>query len=415
MKILLVSELILRPMIGGLAKHCITLGNHLLRVGHNVSLMGDSEFAMPKYLEMAAFNGEFILGFKLNRRLAGRIERHIGVYPYPIYKHFARQIANAINKIAKNYDVIHYHGHYPTVANLIHSEINFVQTCHDHGTFCPNKYFFRDSSYSVCSSFSPEDCAVCFNSKRGLLQYWFTKKGCVEWRAATIEAVSKHKTIFVSERILNIALKVLGLAKAPTISVIHNFIDTEEILSKIGKRNKHEELSHAIDNRVLFASVLNPAKGVLSFLRVYKKRKCYFPVTIIGSGSGLPSMQEEFKAYPVRFLGWLPHEEVLNQMVSHNAFVVSSLGEEPCPTTALEAMFLNKRVFALKRGGILELKAYERYKDQVKLYDTMEELVNGVVETISNHYVPDNADILDGDFGACISKKAMEIIKVYNQ
>ncbi len=98
----------------------------------------------------------------------------------------------------------------------------------------------------------------------------------------------------------------------------------------------------------------------------------------------------------------------------HKLFLVTSLLEEPCPTTMLEAMFLNKPVFALRRGGIPELKAYSLYKSQVKLFDSMEELVDGIVNYLVEQSEPGNIDLANKDFGSCVSKKAFEILSVYN-
>lgn len=415
MRILIVSEFIPYPILGGLARHCITLGNQLLRMGHDVSIMGNSEFAITAYVERLGFNGDFISGFQLNRRLSDRIERRIGVYPYPLYKHFAMQIAKAINKNARKYDVVHYHGHYPMVANFVDSNINFVQTIHDHGTFCLNKYFFRGSNCTECTAFEADDCAHCFNPYADPLRRMLTKKGCLRWRDETISALCHHKTIFVSERALNIALKGLGTIRPDTISVVHNSIDTDDIISKLEYINIRKESSDNAINGVLLASTLGPAKGVHSFLTTYRDGQYIFPVTIAGSGSELPLMQEQFKGHSVDFKGWLSHEQVLNQMLIHRAFVVSSLSEETGPITALEAMFLNKPVFALRRGGILELNKYERYNGQVTLYDTMDELLTGVFAATANGHIIFNMEPLNAEFGASISNKVVEIINLYNR
>lgn len=411
MKILLVSELVPFDLIGGLARHCITLGNHLLKMGHEVHLMGNADFP---YDDSVDFKGRFITGFSLNWKLAQKIGKYTGAFPYPLYTHFSEQIANAINKIAGQYDVIHYHGHYPMVANFISKNTNFIQTRHDYGTFCPNKHFFRFSDNVVCTSYKLQDCTICFKSKLGfwgrdLNENWFSK-----WREDTSNSISTRKTIFVSEKAMNISLKALGINKTSNIFVVHNFTDTKAILSKIQKQSNSKNISYVTDNKVMIASTFQVPKGVYTFLKTYQKKGYYFPITVVGRGSELPIMRIEFKDYPITFLGWLSHEETLQLMLSHQAFIIPSLLEEPCPTTLLEAMFLNKAVFALNRGGIPELKVYSLYESQVHLYDSMEGLVDGIANYLAVQSAPDNINLTDIDFGACVSKKALEVISVYN-
>jgi glycosyltransferase involved in cell wall biosynthesis len=411
MKILLVSELIPFDLIGGLARHSITLGNHMLEIGHDVDLMGNDDFPIDISMD---FKGRFVAGFSLNWALARKIEKFAGAFPYPLFIHFSKQIADAINKIAGHYDVIHYHGHYPMVANFISKDTNFIQTRHDYGTFCPNKHFFRFLDNVVCTSYTLQDCDCCFKSKLGfwgreLNENWFSK-----WRDDASTSISTRKTIFVSEKAMNISLKALGINKTSNIFVVHNFTDAKAILSKIQTQSSNSNVSYVTDNKVMIASTFQVPKGVCTFLKAYQKEGCNFPITVVGRGSELPIMRIEFKDYPITFLGWLSHQETLQLMLSHKAFIIPSLWEEPCPTTILEAMFLNKPVFALKRGGVPELKLYSLYESQLNLYDSMEELVDGVANHLAIQSARDNIDYTSIDFGACVSKKALEIIRVYN-
>lgn len=412
MKILLVSELIPFDLIGGLARHCITLGNHLLEIGHDVDLMGNTDFT---YDDSVNFKGRFVAGFSLNWTFARKIEKYTGAFPYPLYIHFAKKIADAINKVARDYDVIHYHGHYPMVANYIPVGINFIQTRHDHSTFCPNKHFFRFSEMKVCSSYTPQDCSeFCLRSKIGSLGRELNIRGCTNWRDNSLRGISIHKTIFTSENSINIALKVLGINKTSTIHVIHNFIDTKAILSIMQKKVKGKQVSFDRNYRVLIASALVPPKGVYAFLNAYQKKGYHFPITVAGRGSELPLIRTEFRDYPVTCLGWLSHEDTIIQMLLHQCFIITSLLEEPSTTTIFEAMFLNKKVFALNRGGVPEMKKYSLYDSQVRLFDSIEGLVDGVADYLTFQPSPDEINYTNIDFGACVSKKALEIIRVYN-
>lgn len=412
MKILLVSELVPFNMIGGLARHCITLGNHLLETGHEVHLMGNADFPIGNSMD---FKGRFIPGFRLNWSLAETIEKRLGIFPYPLYLRFSRKIADAINKIAGHYDVIHYHGHYPMVANYIPASTNFVQTRHDHSTYCANKYFFRLADMEVCRSFTPRDCGkYCLKSKVGSWGNDLNIRGFSNWRYDSSIGISIHKTIFTSENSTNLALKVLGINKRSTIHIVHNFIDTKVITSLIQKQVADNKVSFYKNKKVIIASTLVPPKGVYAFLIAYKNKGYNYPITVAGRGSELLIIRKEFKDYPVTLLGWLSHEDTLKLISSHQVFVITSLLEEPSTTTILEAMLLNKPVFALNRGGVPEMKVYSLYESQLNLYESMEKLVDGVANHLAAQPADNYIDYTNIDFGACVSKKALEIIKVYN-
>jgi hypothetical protein len=83
--------------------------------------------------------------------------------------------------------------------------------------------------------------------------------------------------------------------------------------------------------------------------------------------------------------------------------------EEPCATTVLEALAFGKPTFALRRGGTPELAAYQRYANQLKLFDTMEELVAGLGAFDREVY----RGAFD-DFSGDVSYATTRILEVYD-
>jgi len=117
MKILLVSEDVPYPSMGGLARHALILARALVKAGHEVDFLGGNQHP----IEVAGAEGQFGGRFfgELSGHLAGWKERSLGMFLPPKRSWLARRFARRIMLRARDYDVIHYHGHVPNVARYI--------------------------------------------------------------------------------------------------------------------------------------------------------------------------------------------------------------------------------------------------------------------------------------------------------
>ena len=153
MRVLLVSEDIPYPNMGGLAKHVLNLAHALVRAGHVVDLLGGDQHPLEAAGDEGKFGGRFF--GELNGHLAGWKEIQLGLYLPPKRTWLARRFARIIMRHAPDYDVVHYHGHVPNVALFIPEDVNFVQTRHDHGSECLAHTRFRDDA--ICESIDAAD------------------------------------------------------------------------------------------------------------------------------------------------------------------------------------------------------------------------------------------------------------------
>ena len=131
LRVLIVTEDIPYPSLGGLAKHAMTLARALISAGHQVDVLGGDQHP----LEVAGEEGEFAGHFfgELHGHLSGWGERRLGMFVLPRKRWIAQKFAQRIMARASDYDVIHYHGHFPNVGKYIPRHVNFVQTRHDQG------------------------------------------------------------------------------------------------------------------------------------------------------------------------------------------------------------------------------------------------------------------------------------------
>jgi glycogen(starch) synthase len=371
MRILIVSEDIPYPSMGGLAKHAINLARALERAGHQVDILGGDQHPIEVSGEEGNFGGRFF--GELNGQFAGWKEMQLGMFMPPRRTWLARHFARIILRHAPGYDVIHYHGHVPNVARYIPADVNFVQTRHDQGSDCLIDIRFRDGA--VCESTDSASCARCRAPNPNVLQRAMSKAAVVRFRSEVAQSFQRHKTVFVSEMLRRNLARTLG--PHPWGAVVHNFVDTNRI-SNVLKSIKPAAASDTF--HVFIAGKLYPAKGVEPFLReLVPQLRPNMHVTIAGDGPDEARLRAEFENSQIHFLGWCTPEKTLEMAASANAIVIPSVWEEPCATTTFEGLLLGKPTFALARGGTPELKIYAASEDQLRLHATMESLVKDLI------------------------------------
>lgn len=398
MKILLLSEDIPAPNLGGLGKHVVRLGNALIQAGHDVCLMGGSHLDFDSHRDEVGFDGRFIPGFDLEGM--GWKEAALGTFlPYK-RSAIAGHIAQAIRLHARDYDVVHYHGHYPMVGRLVPESVNFVQTRHDQGSECLTHVRFKNGM--VCDSNEPKDCAGCaLNAKPGAWRRQLAAAAVRQYRTQTVEAFARHKTIFVSDFLRQAFLRRVPGADDSKCHVLHNFIDTRRLpLPQPGD-----------PSQILFAGRIDPAKGVMALLDALQATgDSSYRVDVIGDGPDRMVCERRHASSRVRFHGWKLQADVFAEMARAGRIAVPSVWEEPFGQTTLDGLALGKAVYALERGGTPELKRYERWPGQLHLYSDMDALAHGLLHSeVRNPTINDNVP-----FGADIQIMLPEFLRIYS-
>jgi glycogen(starch) synthase len=371
MRILIVTEDVPYPNMGGLAKHALTLAGALVQAGHEVDMLGGDQHPIEVCGDEGRFGGRFF--GELNGQHAGWKEKSLGMYMPPKRSVIAGRFARIIMRHARNYDVVHYHGHVPNVAKYLPPDLNFVQTRHDQGSDCFAHTRFRGGK--VCESADPLDCASCITPKPNVLQRTVSKAAVVRFRRETVESFRLHKTVFVSDMLQRNLERTFG--PGPWGTTIHHFVDTERIKRV---RDTVEAPPTGGEFRIFLAAKLYAAKGVGVLLRELVPRlRADMRVTVAGEGPDESALRAEFSHPQVDFLGWCTPEATLRHAAAAHAMVVPSVWEEPFGSTTLEGLLLGKPTFALARGGTPEIAVYAAGPDQLRLHPDMPSLVSDLI------------------------------------
>lgn len=398
LRILMVSEDIPADKLGGLGKHVVRLANHLIALGHTVDLMGWADLDYEPCRAEVGFHGRYIPGFTFQG--TNWKEHQTGCFVPGKRSFRARRIAQAILRVAGEYDVVHYHGHYPMIGRYIPRHVNFIQTRHDQGSDCPIHLRFRQGQ--ICNSDNPRDCAGCApNAKPGVLRAQVSVLAVRQYRKHTAEAFARHKTVFVSEFLKQAFLRHVPQADAHNMHVIHNFIDVADLPVPQPGDPRH----------VLFVGRIDEAKGVMALLDELAGIEHDLVVDIIGDGPYRAECEARHAAPNVRFHGWKLQVDALLATARAGRIVVPSILEESCGTTILEGLALGKTVYALARGGTPELVRYEYLPGQLKLFDNMCELALALAR--DTH--PLQTLSVAHDFGGDIRAKSHELMRLYQR
>lgn len=403
LRILLVSEDIPHPKLGGLGKHAIALGNALIAAGHQVDLLGNNYWPYEQQAGDVAFHGRFFPA--LNVKHAHWKERQLGFFNYYRRAFLARRFAKAILEVADRYDVIHYHGHLPILANNIPEHINFVQTRHDQGSDCLTHTRFRNGD--VCRETDPRACAGCATARPNGLQRTLSGASVSRWRAAVKQAFQRHKVVFVSQFLRDNADRTLANFSGDRVHVVHHFIDAATLEKALADSSP----AGAVPD-IFIAARIDHTKGVGAFLEAFRKSHTTGRhVTVAGDGPDLAALRQQFNNHSVTFLGWTHYVDVIRLTERARLVVVPSVWEEAFGGTTLEALSLGRPVLALNRGATPELKAYELYPDQMRVFGDMESLVAALAEQLAqNPSIPTIPSCI-GDVG----KRLPEILTIYTE
>ena len=402
MRILLVSEDIPYPSMGGLAKHVLTLAHALVKAGHEVGLLGGDQHPLEVTGEEGQFGGHFF--GELQGHLAGWKETKLGVYLPPKRSWIAKKMAQFIMAHAADYDVIHYHGHYPNIAKYIPLHINFVQTRHDQGGDCVTHTRFRNGE--MCTHLDPSYCAECIASQPNALQRAISASAVRSYRRDVAEAFQRHKTVFVSDMLRRNFSRVAGNREWGT--VLHNFVDLGKLQSVLANSFIAADTNKQ-SVKLFFAGTLYPHKGIDALLqKLVPIMPKNMSLIIAGTSPVESALRKQFEGERVIFCGWRASHEALQLAAAADVVLVPSVCEESCATTVFEGLLLGKPTFALERGGTPELKVYERYPGQLHLHKDMDSLVSELIKFQPKQI---DCDELDGRGG--VDQAIHHLIEIY--
>ena len=334
----------LPPVAGGEERHVWNLARALAARSHEVTLLGFATAEDPA--------GESVVDGIRVLRVRPAASRLPVLYSDPSRPHalplpdpgVSRAIAREL--AIGRYDVAHAHNWIVNSAlgPAARAGVPLVMTLHDYSHICATKRLMEHGR-ARCPGPSPRRCLSCASGHYGAVNWAVTV-------AANAAAAQRR-----ARRITQVAAVSSAVADAVAIPaghwlhraslsarVIPNFIPDDIILDEIPPTRA--------DAPILFAGDMTADKGVQVLLDAYQRLESP-PELVLAGRMPVP---DAWRFPPgARWVGQLPHEEVVGLFRSSRVVVVPSVWADPCPTVVLEAMAAGRPVIGAASGGITDM------------------------------------------------------------
>lgn len=342
MRILQLAQF-LPPVSGGEERHVWNLSRVLAARGHDVTLLGfaTGEESPPG---MSVVEGMRVVRV---RTAASRLpvlysdssRPHALPLPDPaVSRAIRRELAGA------RFDVVHAHNWIVNSAlgPTARAGVPLVMTLHDYSHICPTKRLM-EFGRQRCPGPAPKRCLPCATAHYG------AANGAVTLAANTWTAPRRARRITDAAAVSSAVAEAVAIPAGEWLHsarldarVIPNFIPDEIIVDDIAPT--------APDAPLLFAGDLSADKGIPTLLDAYAQLDSAPPLVLAGRSA------ESWQFPPgSRWVGQIPHHEVVALFNSARAVVVPSVWADPCPTVVLEAMAAGRPVVAAASGGIVDM------------------------------------------------------------
>ena len=264
--------------------------------------------------------GKFYNKFFLNISAYHKLKRIIKEFnPDFIHLHNTLKMTKTVNKLLKKFNV------------------RIIKTFHDYGYICPKGTSVKDNGVE-CKGFKNANCKDCaINTLKRIVKLHELNKN-YNWINKNVE--------FGFSPSINLKDKMLENGYSIKLNAFPNVY--------FGNLNKYEEKTN---HDFLYCGVISYNKGINLLLDCFIIHPNY-QLTIVG---GIDNEYEEYfnnKIHGIsniKYLGKVPHDEIIKLYKSHYCLIVPSLWLENYPNVVLESLFAGTICIGANRGGIPEM------------------------------------------------------------
>jgi glycosyltransferase involved in cell wall biosynthesis len=346
MRILMLAQFY-PPIAGGIEQHVRTLSIELVLRGYDVAVAtmrhkGQPEFAIDQGVRVYRIRSSV-------QRIPWLFSDSERQYPTPLPD--PETMLELRRVILKEQPQI-VHAHNWLVRSFLPlktwSKARLIVTLHDYNLTCAKVNYIYDGK--ACSGAGIVKCPDCVVKHYGLVRGMPTVLG--NWAMDIVERSVVDLFLAVSQAV------VVGNKLADyhlPFRIIPNFIADDPAIIEEDARAYLEQLP--VGDFLLFVGGLWRVKGIDVLLRAYSELTNVPPLVLIGyPAPDWAQMVSECSGNVIVFKDW-PHSAVMAAWGRCSLAIIPSIGHDPCPTVAMEAMVMGKPVIATSMGGLIDIVA----------------------------------------------------------
>ncbi len=343
MHILMLSQFIYPPTVGGEERFVADLSRELTTRGHDVSVVTLWQKGLPEFEIHQGVRIYRVRGTMQNMSfLFSEGDRtHSPPFPDPGVMRALRSII-----LEERPEIIHAHNWFVHSFTPLKtwSKAKLVVSLHDYSLVCVQKRLMRQGV--GCTGPSLAKCLACGTHFYGLT------KGPLTTFANFFWAERERHTVDIFLPVSQAVVEGNELNKyGVRYRVVPNFIpDTVDIASD----DENPLLAQLPEGDfLLFVGDVKLDKGVGVLLQAYTEMESRIPLVLIGRSF----VTDEWLPQNAFLVGKWPHDAVMGAWKRCAIGLIPSTWSDPCPTVAMEAMMMGRPVIAARSGGLTEIVA----------------------------------------------------------
>ncbi|MDB6055376.1 MAG: hypothetical protein JWN25_2899 [Verrucomicrobiales bacterium] len=260
----------------------------------------------------------------------------------------SNQIEQAIQEFKPDLVYVHKMADLKVIEALVSSGLPLVRMVHDHDIYCMRSYKYHYLSRKICTKSAGFGCLFPCGAS-------IARNHGPGFPLKLISLRAKQREIALNRQFDRMVVVTQYMKE----ELLNNGFDSRRIeihapVPRMGDPNIRSNFGER--NLIIYAGQIIRGKGVDILIRSLKLLKNDFQCIILGEGSHKAYCEKlALKlglADKVKFLGFIPQEDLVNYYKECSVVAISSVWPEPFATIGLEVMRYGLPVVAFDAGGI---------------------------------------------------------------
>lgn len=343
MRILMLSQFIYPPIVGGEERFVTDLSYELAKRGHTVAVVTLWQKGFPEFEIQQGVRIYRVRGTMQRMKFLFSDDNHTYAPSFPD-PGITRELRHIL--LQEQPEIVHAHNW------LVHSftplkkwsRAKLVVSLHDYSLVCVQKRLMRQEVN--CTGPGRGKCLACGTQFYGFAKGPLATLANFYWGEKARQVVD----LFLPVSQATADGNQLDIYQVP-YQIMPNFIPDAPAIRDDDDDPLLMQLPEG--GFLLFVGTITPDKGVETLLQAYTRLNTKLPLVLIGRQQ-IPDLSQRLPPN-VFLLGTWPHDAVMGAWKRCTLGLIPSIVADACPTVAMEAMVMGRPLVATRNGGLVDI------------------------------------------------------------